>query len=105
MATQTPRTTLQPPVQASVLKVKTHLKAGQPPQTPLPGMPFNHNQTLVRIQKPTQGLKVKTHIRAGDLPDPTDPQRKGLTTNHNQTLVRTPAPRGCHLDMPYDGLD
>ena len=41
------------------MKVKTHSKAG--------GTDRNHNETLVRVQKPTQGLKVKTHIKAGRL--------------------------------------
>jgi hypothetical protein len=39
------------------MQVKTRVKAG--------GMPFNHNETLVRVQKPPQGLKVKTNIKAG----------------------------------------
>ena len=51
------------------MQVKTRIKAG--------GMPFNHNETLVRVQKPTQGLKVKTHLKAG-----------GQSINHNETLVR-----------------
>jgi hypothetical protein len=41
------------------MQVKTRIKAG--------GMPFNHNETLVRVQKPTQGLKGKTHVKAGAL--------------------------------------
>jgi hypothetical protein len=41
------------------LKVKTRVKAG------LRTIPTNHNETLVRVQKPTQGLKVKTKIKAG----------------------------------------
>jgi hypothetical protein len=53
MATQTRRTTPQPPVQASALKVKTHVKAGM--------QATNHSQTLVR----PAGLKVKTHVKAG----------------------------------------
>ena len=39
------------------MQVKTRVKAG--------GMPFNHNETLVRVQKPKQGLRVKTHVKAG----------------------------------------
>ena len=46
-------------VQAPVLKVKTHIKAG------LTMRGANHNETLVRVQKLTQGLKVKTNIKAG----------------------------------------
>jgi hypothetical protein len=37
MATQTQRTTPQPPAQASVLKVKTNIKAGFNPQPDPPG--------------------------------------------------------------------
>lgn len=37
--------------------MKTSVKAG--------GTDCNHNETLVRIQKPTQGLQVKTGIKAG----------------------------------------
>jgi hypothetical protein len=44
--------TLQTPVQASRLKVKTHVKAGGS---------YNHNQTLAR----PPSLKVKTHVKAG----------------------------------------
>ena len=29
------------------------------------GGPSKHNEAVVRVQKPTQGLKVKTKIRAG----------------------------------------
>ena len=39
------------------LQVKTRVKAGSTDR--------NHNETLVRGQKPTQGLKVKGHIKAG----------------------------------------
>jgi len=39
--------------------MKTRVKAG--------GVFQNHHETLVRIQKPTQGLKVKTNIKAGSL--------------------------------------
>jgi hypothetical protein len=38
------------------MEVKTQGKAG------LSGV--NHDETLVRVQKPTTGLKVKTHIKA-----------------------------------------
>ena len=51
------------------MQVKTKVKAG--------GLTLNHNETLVRVQKPTQGLKVKTRIKAG-----------GIQLNHNETLVR-----------------
>ena len=44
------------------MQVKTKIKAG--------GMPFNHNETLVRIQKPAQGLKVKTGVKAGNIRGP-----------------------------------
>lgn len=39
------------------MQVKTCGKAG--------GLIENHNETLVRVQKPTPGLKVKTHIKTG----------------------------------------
>jgi hypothetical protein len=39
------------------MQVKTRIKAE--------GMPKNHNEARVRVQKPTQGLKVKTGIKAG----------------------------------------
>jgi hypothetical protein len=39
------------------MKVKTRVKDG--------GTERRHNETLLRVQKPTQGLKVKSHIRAG----------------------------------------
>ena len=42
---------------SSGLKVKRHVKAGF--------KPLNHNETLVRDQKPTPGLKAKTHVKAG----------------------------------------
>jgi len=29
------------------------------------GLPWNHNESLVRVQKPTQAFKVKTHVKAG----------------------------------------
>lgn len=61
----------------SGLKVKTHVKAG--------GIDHQHNETLVRIQKPTQGLKVKTHVKAGV---GRDCQSAQCPTNHNETLVR-----------------
>ena len=54
------------------MKVKIQVKAG--------GLAVNHNQTLVRDQRPTAGLKVKTHIKAG-----------GYGLQHNQTLVRAKA--------------
>lgn len=38
-----------------------HVKAG----TGDGALPQNHNETLVRVQKPTQGLKVKTNVKAG----------------------------------------
>ena len=60
-------TTPQPPVQASGLQVKPHVKAGAHPVS------ANHNQSLAR---PTS-LKVKTHVKAG-----------GANLNHNQTLAR-----------------
>jgi hypothetical protein len=41
------------------MQVKTQVKAG--------GIIENHNETLMRVQKPAQGLKVKTHIKAGAL--------------------------------------
>ena len=50
---------------SSGLKVKTNVKAGSDPG--IPGMPFNHNQTLVRVHKPTPALKVKTHVKAGSI--------------------------------------
>jgi hypothetical protein len=59
------------------MQVKTNLKAG--------GISFNHNETLVRAQRPATGLKVKTRIKAG-----------GLALNHNETLVRsTSHKRSC----------
>jgi hypothetical protein len=36
----------QPSGQAPVLKVKTSLKAG--------GVPYNHNETLVKVSRPTK---------------------------------------------------
>jgi hypothetical protein len=48
--------------QASVLKVKTHLKAG--------GLPFNHNETLVQAPRRAAALRVKTRIKAGYPPGP-----------------------------------
>ena len=39
------------------MKVKTKIKDESTER--------NHNETLVRVQKPTQGLKVKTNIKAG----------------------------------------
>ena len=41
------------------MEVRAQVKAG------VDDMPLNPNETLVRVQKPTQGLKVKTHIKAG----------------------------------------
>jgi len=55
------------------MQVKTRIKAGKPPS--MSG--FNHNETLVKAQKPTSGLKVKTHVKAG-----------GVALNHNETVVR-----------------
>jgi hypothetical protein len=31
------------------------------------GLHFNHNQTLVKVPKPSPSLRVKTHIKAGTL--------------------------------------
>jgi hypothetical protein len=39
------------------MQVKTRIKAS--------GTERNHNETLVRVQKPTQGLKVQTGLKAG----------------------------------------
>jgi hypothetical protein len=59
------------------MQVKTRVKAG--------GIALNHNETLVRAQRPATGLKVKTRIKAG-----------GLALNHNETLVRsTSRKRSC----------
>jgi hypothetical protein len=95
MATQTPQTTPQPPVQASTLKVKTHVKAGL--------VPLNHSQTLVQAPRPAPGLKVKTHVKAGEVPLP------GMPMNHNQTLarptgltVKTHLKAGLRLQMAMD---
>jgi hypothetical protein len=41
----------------AIMKVKTRGKIG------VSGV--NHNETRVRVQKPTPGLKVKTNIKAG----------------------------------------
>src|SRR5947209_20568716 len=38
------------------MKVKRKVKAGDEHT--------QHNETLVRVQKPAQGLKVKTHVKA-----------------------------------------
>ena len=43
------------------MQVKTRVKTG--------GTDRNHNETLVRVQKPTHGLKVKTGIKAGRIGD------------------------------------
>ena len=57
------------------MQVKTRVKAGQ--------IALNHNETLVRVPRPTPSLKVKTHVKAG-----------GIMLNHNETLVRaTPRQR------------
>jgi hypothetical protein len=62
----------------ALMQVKRQIKAG--------GIVDNHNETLVRVQKPTQGLRVKTHVKAGlqsldfvELPTPSGvtPTRKG----------------------------
>src|SRR5262249_37045913 len=42
------------------MQVKMQIKAG--------GRQTQHNETLVRVQKPTPGLKVKTGIKAGLCP-------------------------------------
>jgi hypothetical protein len=60
------------------MQVKTRVKAG--------GLAMNHNETLVRAQRPATGLKVKTRIKAGGL----------HLRNHNETLVRsTSRKRSC----------
>jgi hypothetical protein len=41
------------------MQVKTRVKDG--------GTERSHNQTLVRVQKPTQGLKVQTGLKAGNI--------------------------------------
>ena len=41
------------------MQVKTRVKAG--------GLVENHNETLVRVQKPTPGLTVKTKVKAGTI--------------------------------------
>ena len=62
------------------MQVKTRVKVG--------GMPFNHNETLVRVQKPQPGLQVKTNIKAG-APYYWPP----MPLNHNETLVRVQKPQ------------
>jgi len=42
------------------MQVETRMKAE--------GVPFKHNETVVRAPKPTQSLTVKTHIKAGAPP-------------------------------------
>ena len=42
---------------AAIMQVKIRIKSG--------GLKLNHNETLVRVQKPKQSLKVKSHIKAG----------------------------------------
>ena len=54
------------------MQVKTRVKAG--------GMPFNHNETLVRATGQPKGLTVKTHVKAG--------VRYAIAANHNETPVR-----------------
>jgi len=39
------------------MKVKTPVKAGE--------VMLNYPETLVRVQKPTQGLTVRMHVKAG----------------------------------------
>ena len=39
------------------MQVKSRVKADS--------VAFNYNETLVRVQKPMQGLKVRSHIKAG----------------------------------------
>ena len=41
------------------MQVKTRVKAD--------GTDRNRNETLVRVQKPTQGLKVQTGLKAGNI--------------------------------------
>ena len=87
--TPTTPTRSQTSLQASTLRVKTHVKAGS--------VTLNHNATLVQAPRPAVSLKVKTHVKAG-----------GVQMNHNEALVpasltaaglrgKTHPQAGCHL--------
>ena len=82
----------------SVLKVKTHGKAGN--------IRVQHNQMLVRVPKPAPGLKVKTHVKAGY---PVWPKYSNtlsyrrLRLYHHPPFGLSPAPLSPILNVKRDG--